>query len=113
MNTGPSILRGVRAVVVPAIFGLVVANFLAFAALSFYLGGDALSGKVELGRFYLGSHGHYTEVSHQVFRYSQMHAQSVEYSMPLAMLVSLLLLRGPGHTSRTPFSHGRNQSGGP
>ena len=113
MNIELSILRRIGSVVLPTIFALAFANFVLFIALYFYLGGDALSGKEEHGHFFLGSHGHYTEVSGQVFRYSEVHARSVAYTMPVIMLVGLLLVRGPGHTSRIPFSHGKNhQSGG-
>jgi hypothetical protein len=112
MNIGLPILRSIGSFVLQVIFALVFANFVLFTALFFYLGGDALSGKEEHGHFFLGSHGHYTEVTPQVFRYSEVHARSVEYTMPVIMLVGLLLLRGPGHTSRSTFSHGKNHQAG-
>ncbi len=42
-------------------------------SVSMYLGGDALSGKIEDGHYFVRSHGHYTEVSHNVFIYSKIH----------------------------------------
>ena len=37
-------------------------NFMLLALISAFIGGDALNGKIEDGRYYVGSHGHYTEV---------------------------------------------------
>ena len=51
----------------------VAANFLVFWVLAVYLGGDAVSGKIESGRFFLHSHGAYTEVSEAVYMYSKWH----------------------------------------
>lgn len=48
-------------------------NFVLFVALSMYLGGDALNGKIQDGHHFLGSHGKYTEVSYEVFTYSKIH----------------------------------------
>ena len=56
------------------LFGYVLLlNFLSFAAISFVVG-DAIQGKAVDGRFYLGNHGIYTEVSHAVFIFSACHA---------------------------------------
>lgn len=75
-----------RAVVCTAIM-----NFLLFGLISFALGGDALGGKVEEGRYYLGSHGHYTdEVHYVIFLYSKLHNHSVFVSMPLLVLASFI-----------------------
>ena len=49
-------------------------NFFAFVVVAILIGGDALSGKVEAGRYYLGQHGTYTEVSRGTFLYSGFHA---------------------------------------
>src|SRR3954447_23946789 len=50
------------------------------------LGGDALNGRVEAGRYYLGSHGRLTEVSRDVFTYSWWHPISLMVTQPLALL---------------------------
>ena len=50
-------------------------------------GGDALNGRVQDGRFYLGDHGHFTEVSRRFFEYSRIHALSVFILTPIAILV--------------------------
>ncbi len=52
-------------------------DFIAFVSIALALGGDAINGKVEGGRFFLGSHGHFTEVSQRVFTYSKWHAYTV------------------------------------
>jgi arginine exporter protein ArgO len=49
-------------------------NFFAFVVVAILIGGDALSGKVEAGRYFLGQHGTYTQVSRGVFLYSAFHA---------------------------------------
>ena len=48
-------------------------NFFAFVSIDFLIVGDALSGKVEAGRYFLGEHGAYTKVSRAVFVYSAIH----------------------------------------
>jgi hypothetical protein len=60
------------------IFGAVtIANFVVFAAMAHYLGGDALNGRADAGRFYLSMYGRLTEVSQPVYTYSLWHAYSV------------------------------------
>jgi hypothetical protein len=68
---------------------LAIANFVCFFAGAAYLGGDALNGKSDHGRFFLGSHGKLTEVSEAVYRYSQLHALSVLLLIGLVLIVSL------------------------
>jgi hypothetical protein len=60
-------------------------NFFSFIFVSIYLGGDALNGKESDGHFYLNSHGHYTEVSEKVFRYSEIHGYSMWATHSLAI----------------------------
>ncbi|WP_114226906.1 MULTISPECIES: hypothetical protein [Sphingomonas] len=52
---------------------IIIANFILFVTLTFALGGDAINGKREAGRYFLGSHGHYTEVSYATYVYSYAH----------------------------------------
>ncbi|GAA0887151.1 hypothetical protein GCM10009121_00370 [Rhodanobacter soli] len=68
----------------------VVINFLVFAAVAYHLRGDALSGTIDAGRYFLGYKGSYTEVSKQVFEYSEVHALSVVITLPLAIVTGLL-----------------------
>jgi hypothetical protein len=56
---------------------IALVNFFSFVAIDLYLGGSALNGKQENGKFYLGEHGRYTEVSERVFEYSKIHTYSM------------------------------------
>jgi len=66
-------------------------NFVIFVAIATYLGGDAVNGKVEGGRYYLfgvraeGGRKVYTEVSERVFNYSRWHVYTVFATWPLVM----------------------------
>ena len=82
------------------IFGaLTILNCLVFIGLTDHLGGDALSGKLDAGRYFLwGYNAHsgkkgYTEVSAAIFQYSRWHAYSVIVTWPL-MLAGTYMLRG-------------------
>jgi hypothetical protein len=80
--------------VLRAIFVLCILNFMAFAAVASFIGGDAVSGYSRDGRYFLKSHGTVTEVSPDVFRYSTWHGRSVWVTHPLAFLcVGLIYLR--------------------
>ena len=72
---------------------LALANFLVFVLVSIHLGGDAVSGKVSDGHFFLGSHSHYTEVSRGVFIYSKWHTYSVFVTFPMAFIAAYLSSR--------------------
>ena len=61
-------------------------NFTTFWIIAAISGGDALNGKLEGGRYFLCSHGRYTEVSHAFFRYSYVHAITVLMTHPAAIL---------------------------
>jgi len=55
---------------------LAVLNCLAFIIHDALIGGSASIGRVENGEYYVGSHGHYTEVSRAAFRSSWWHEAS-------------------------------------
>src|SRR5262249_61437601 len=80
---------------------ITVVNFLIFVAVAWYLGGDAVNGKMERGRYYLfgvrGENGWevYTEVSDAGFTYSKGHAYSIFLKLPLLNAGGLL-----GHVLR-------------
>jgi len=99
--------------VLASVASIIAINFLVFMLVALYLGGDALGGKEEHGRYFLESHGHFTEVSEDVFRYSKVHARSVELTAPLLFFLVIALVRGPSHKS-VLSSHGneRNSGGG-
>jgi hypothetical protein len=81
------------------VVGLV--NFIAFFVLSLAWGGDALSGKVVDGRYYLGHKGRYVEVSEARWRASRAHAISVFVTHPLAILGAGLLANQARRSRRT------------
>lgn len=66
-------------------------NFLIFMAGAIYLGGDAVNGKVDGGRYYLfgvrteSGRKVYTEVTEPVFAYSRWHVYSLFVTWPLVM----------------------------
>jgi len=70
-----------------------VLNFLSFAIISTYLGGDAQHGKIEDGKYYVGGHGHYSEVSHATFEYSTIHAEWFVVTLPLVFAGGMILQR--------------------
>ena len=69
------------------VFIVAIVNFAVFVLVAMRIGGDALNGKVENGHYLLNSHGTYTEVSHRLFLYSQIHASSLFVTHPLGLLV--------------------------
>jgi hypothetical protein len=69
------------------IFFLALANFLVFVIIAVSIGGEAISGKVEGGRYYLWYRGDYTEVSRSVWNYSRMHTISVFITHSLGILL--------------------------
>ena len=55
---------------------LALLNLFAFMIHDAVIGGSAGIGKVQDGKYYVGSHGHYTEVSRAAFRFSWWHEAS-------------------------------------
>jgi hypothetical protein len=73
-------------------------NFFCFVALANHLGGDAVNGKIDGGRYYLwGNHWNdaktYREVSRGVFEYSKWHAYSLFMTWPVMIVGGILLER--------------------
>jgi hypothetical protein len=83
-----------------ALVAVGVVNFTVFFVLSLAWGGDALNGKVEDGRFYLGHKGRYVEASEARWRESRAHAISVLVTHPLAIIGGGLLLNYAGRRRR-------------
>ncbi|RFP15051.1 MULTISPECIES: hypothetical protein [unclassified Duganella] len=65
-------------------------NFLAAILGMAYFGGDALNGKEENGHFFLSYHGKLTEVSENVFIYSQYHCASIFVSIGIVLILHLM-----------------------
>ena len=56
------------------VFFLALVNFAIFMVVNRYIGGDAVSGRVEGGRYYVSHNGVRTEVSRAVYNYSLVHS---------------------------------------
>jgi hypothetical protein len=59
--------------IVKVVGWLWILNFAVYALVATWLGGDAINGHAEAGRYYLALHGHSTEVSRDIFEYSRWH----------------------------------------
>jgi|HubBroStandDraft_3_1064219.scaffolds.fasta_scaffold317331_1 hypothetical protein len=62
--------------------------WLSWMVVSFCLGGDAFLGKAEGGKYFLGSHGGYTEVSRNVYTYSWIHGYVAWAGWGMAVLAA-------------------------
>lgn len=105
------VFRRIASVTLPAFYLLVFVNFLVFFSTGL-IWGDASNGKIEGSKYFLGMHGHYTEVSDRVFRLDAMYAQWTMISFFVAVMTSLIFYIGEGHTSKAKFSHGANPNSG-
>ena len=63
-------------------------NFVALLMISMWVGGDAVQGKVEDGRYFVAEEGRYHEVSATFYRLNQLHVISIFLTVPLAGLVT-------------------------
>jgi hypothetical protein len=61
-------------------------NFVAFFIACQILGGDAGSGHVEAGKYFLSNHGKLTQTSQSIFAFNLLHGQSIWFTHPLAIL---------------------------
>jgi hypothetical protein len=78
-----------------AIFGLAWLNYTVYWIVGVCLGGFANIGRVENGKYFLGSHGRYSEVSETVFTYSRIHGEStlITHGLMFASVLLLLIFR--------------------
>jgi len=67
-------------------FFIAMINFAIFWLVALKIGGDAISGKVENGHYYVCEHGEYTEVSPGIWNYSKAHTISVFFTHPIGIL---------------------------
>nr|WP_314446492.1 hypothetical protein [uncultured Sphingomonas sp.] len=65
-----------------------ILNFFALVAISIWVGGDAVQGKVENGRYFVAEEGRYHEVSATFYRLNQLHVASIFLTLPLAGLMA-------------------------
>jgi hypothetical protein len=65
-------------------------NFAAYVIVASILGGDAINGRVEGGRYYLAMQGHSTEVSRAVFEYSRWHTYALWLTFAVAIIIGFV-----------------------
>jgi hypothetical protein len=87
-----------------AILLIAMLNFFAFWYGALILCGDAVNGKEDGSRFFVGMHGKYTEVTEGVYRYSRFHILSLLVTHPLGMVAGLILSR-----KKDPFIKNHNK----
>ncbi len=69
-------------------------NFAVFVAVAIYIGGDAINGHAQNGRYFLCFHGNCHEVGRALFMYSWWHAISVIVTfIPLVIIGAMSELR--------------------
>ena len=72
-------------------------NFAVFLAGTFYLGGNAVKGKIEGDRYYVWGYHHgtrgYVEVSRAAFDFSKWHGYSVIVTWPFVILAAFMFER--------------------
>jgi hypothetical protein len=90
-------------IVAQTLMVIALLNFFSFMIVASILGGDAVNGRTDGQRYYLGSHGHYTEVSRSVFEYSKFHTHSVWFTHSLAFVGAAIYFwvrkRGSSHAA--------------
>jgi hypothetical protein len=74
-----------------AVFLGALLNFTVFCLVGMAIGGTAVTGKVEGGRYYVANHGRLTEVSREVWVYSDRHTRSTWITHPLAVLAFVVM----------------------
>ncbi len=83
-------MRHAAATVGLILFAIGIVNFLAFFGISLAIGGDALSGAVVDGKYFLSTHGNQTEVSPAVWYFSYIHTISMFITTALGVLGGIL-----------------------
>lgn len=74
---------------------LLLFNWMAWFAITFAIGGDAISGKAANGHYYVSSHGVLTEVSAAMFAFSRWHTYATWGSVAVCTVCGFLWKRRP------------------
>jgi hypothetical protein len=83
---------------------LAAIHFVLFVGSIVALGGDALTGKVEGERYFLGNHGQFIETSRTIFWFSAIVGRTLVYgTFPLGVLAALLRPRNESRRERPRF----------
>jgi hypothetical protein len=67
-------------------------SFVLFVGIGVFGGGDAISGKESVGKYFLGSHGQYTEVSKAFFTCDRFLAYWVFVNFPIFLFWSFWVI---------------------
>jgi hypothetical protein len=70
-----------------------IANFAIYAAVALWLGGDAVNGHSEAGHYFLAMHGHATEVSRGVFKFSRWYTYFLMAHFSIALVCGVIQQR--------------------
>ncbi len=87
-------VRPVLAVVAVVILAMTVYGLVTFVAETQQLGGDALNGHVQDGRYYVADHGRYTEVTADQWELSRSHEIRMLVMQPIAVVAMGFLILG-------------------
>jgi hypothetical protein len=79
-----------------------ILNILAFAANSERLGGTAILGMADRGRYFVGNHGRYTEVTASQYRRNLLHDDICLGSLPIVLLGGILTISAARSPNRVP-----------
>lgn len=71
------------------LFCLSLLSFCGFEICSGLHGGSASAGKTENGKYYVGEHGHYTEVTRSTFHFSEATESIAVISFLVAFVIAL------------------------
>jgi len=75
------------------LFVVTVLNFGVWGIVNSVIHGDAINGKIELGKYYVAMKGRYTEVPRGVYLYSFVHTCTNFVLFPATILSALLGMR--------------------
>jgi hypothetical protein len=95
-DSDSSMTLGSRAAVAQLLLPAWFINFLVFCLAAQMLGGDALNGRAEAGRYFLADHGALTQVGKGTWLYSRIHVYGLWLHTAI-MLVALLIARRERH----------------
>ena len=72
------------------------ANLVAYIIIAQAIGGDAMAGRAEGGRYFLSNNGILTETTRGLFLYSQIHTLTTWISLPIAVVGGVISIRRRG-----------------
>jgi hypothetical protein len=84
--------------------GICIGSFLLFSVIGMFIGGSAMLGASHGDHYFVGQHGHLTEVPFGLWLYSWVHTLSQAVTFPLAVVSAF--------RSRTPEKPRSNRGGG-